>query len=128
MEFLGIGPLELLLIILLALILFSPKDIAGGGKKIGRMINNLYRSDTWKTMRKMSQEIQDLPNQLAREAQLEDLKEISKTLNQAVHPLRPELPPASSSAPEVNGNTTAEIPSKADSEADGPSHNPESTE
>ncbi|MGD0174454.1 MAG: hypothetical protein ABSC61_08490, partial [Anaerolineales bacterium] len=62
MEFLGIGPLELLLIIILALIVFSPKDIAGGGKAVGRWINRLYRSDTYRSMKQVSQELQDLPN------------------------------------------------------------------
>jgi Sec-independent protein translocase protein TatA len=50
MEFLGIGPLELIVIIILALVVFSPKDIAGGGKTVGRWINRLYRSDTYRSM------------------------------------------------------------------------------
>jgi Sec-independent protein translocase protein TatA len=124
MEFLGIGPLELLLIILLVLIVFSPKDIAGGGKKVGRVINNLYRSETWKTMRKMSQEIQDLPNQLAREAQLDELRDLNKTLPQAVQPSEGKLPPAASSTPSEKTDAQAEIPAKADSETNPPPIDP----
>jgi Sec-independent protein translocase protein TatA len=74
MEFLGIGPLELLVIIILALVIFSPKDIAGGGKAAGRWINRLYKSDSYRSMKQMSQELQDLPNQLARESNLEELR------------------------------------------------------
>jgi Sec-independent protein translocase protein TatA len=80
MELLGVGPLEFLLILLLVLIIFSPKDLAKGGKEVGRWMNRLYRSDTWKSMRQVSKEMQDLPNRLAREAQLDELKETEKDL------------------------------------------------
>ena len=92
MEFLGIGPLELLLIIILALIVFSPKDIAGGGKAIGRWINRLYRSDTYRSMKQVSQELQDLPNRLAREAHLEELKDLQKEVKSAGEALRLDAP------------------------------------
>jgi sec-independent protein translocase protein TatB len=90
MEFLGIGPLELVLIIILALIVFSPKDIAGGGKAVGRWINRMYRSDTYRTMKQVSQELQDLPNRLAREAHLEELKDLEKEVKSAEDILRSE--------------------------------------
>ncbi len=92
MEFLGIGPLELLLIFILALIVFSPKDIAGGGKAIGRWINRLYRSDTYRSMKQVSQELQDLPNRLAREAHLEELKDLEKEVKSAGDALRLDAP------------------------------------
>jgi Sec-independent protein translocase protein TatA len=81
MELLGIGPLELLVIVLIAVLIFSPKDLAKGGREIGRWINRLYRSETWKSMRQVSQEMQNLPNRLAREAQLDELKELEKDIN-----------------------------------------------
>jgi Sec-independent protein translocase protein TatA len=83
MEILGIGPLEFLVILIIALIIFSPKDLAKGAKEAGRWINRLYRSDTWKSMRQVSQEMQNLPSRLAREAQLEDLKELEKDIQKA---------------------------------------------
>ena len=93
MEFLGIGPLELLLIIILALVVFSPKDIAGGGKAVGRWINRLSRSDTYRSMKQVSQELQDLPNRLAREAHLEELKDLEKEVKSAGDALRLDAPP-----------------------------------
>ncbi|OGO07275.1 MAG: hypothetical protein A3K46_01880 [Chloroflexi bacterium RBG_13_60_9] len=83
MEILGIGPLEFMVIIIIALIIFSPKDLAKGGKEIGRWINRLYRSDAWKSMRQVSQEMQNLPSRLAREAQLDELKELEKDIQKA---------------------------------------------
>jgi Sec-independent protein translocase protein TatA len=83
MEILGIGPLEFMVIIIIALIIFSPKDLAKGGKEIGRWINRLYRSDAWRSMRQVSQEMQNLPSRLAREAQLDELKELEKDIQKA---------------------------------------------
>lgn len=76
MEFLGIGPQELVLIVVLALIVFSPRDLAKGGRSVGRFLNRLYRSESYKAMRQVSQEIQTLPSRLAREAQLDELTEL----------------------------------------------------
>jgi Sec-independent protein translocase protein TatA len=78
MEFLGIGPLELLVIFVLVLIIFSPKDLAQAGRTMGRWLNRLNRSETWQSMRQVSTEVQNLPARLAREAQLEELKELQK--------------------------------------------------
>ena len=92
MEFLGIGPMELLVIVILALIVFSPKDIAGGGKAVGRWLNRLYRSDTYRSMKQVSQELQDLPNRLAQEAHLDELKDLEKEVKAAGNSLRLDVP------------------------------------
>ena len=75
MEILGIGPLELLFIVLLALIILGPKDLEKTGKNIGRGLTKLVKSDTWKTVRQTSEKIKSLPNELMREAGIEDLKQ-----------------------------------------------------
>jgi Sec-independent protein translocase protein TatA len=38
-EILGIGPLEIILILVLALIIFGPKEIDNAGKTIGKNLN-----------------------------------------------------------------------------------------
>ena len=43
MEFLGVGPLELLLIIVIALIVMGPRDMAVAARKVGRFLNQLYK-------------------------------------------------------------------------------------
>jgi Sec-independent protein translocase protein TatA len=93
MEFLGIGPLELLVIFVLVLIIFSPKDLAQAGRTMGRWLNRLNRSETWRSMREVSSEMQNLPGRLAREAQLEELKELQKGIPVDSGPPYPELGP-----------------------------------
>jgi Sec-independent protein translocase protein TatA len=78
MEILGIGPLEILLILVLILIIFGPKEVDKAGKTIGKSLNQFIHSDIWKTINRTSQEIKNLPDRLMREAGLEDLEKAAK--------------------------------------------------
>jgi sec-independent protein translocase protein TatB len=80
MEILGVGPLEVLLIVLLAVVLFGPKDIVRTARSAGRFLNRLYRSEGWRTLLRTSETLRTLPNRLAREAELEDLDTIRQTV------------------------------------------------
>ncbi len=82
MEFLGVGPLELLFIILIVILLFGPKDIEKGAKTVGRGIYKLLQSDSWKTISQTSRQIQNLPRDLIRQAGVEELqKDLQKDIN-----------------------------------------------
>ncbi len=74
MELFGIGPMELLFIILLAIIIFGPKDIVNASKTVGKSLNKFIRSDTWKTINQTTRELQNLPTRLMRESGLDDLE------------------------------------------------------
>lgn len=98
MELLGIGPLEVLLVVVLALVLFGPRDLARSGRSAGRFLNRLYRSETWKTMVSASSALRTLPNRLAREAELDELDQIRHALSDPLD-ARPEPSPP----PETSG-------------------------
>lgn len=76
----GIGPLELLALLVLVLILFNPRDIGNGAKNFGRFINKLTRSENFKLIQQTSREIQNLPARLAQEAEIEDLRKTGDAL------------------------------------------------
>ncbi|MBN1148849.1 MAG: hypothetical protein JXA78_16425 [Anaerolineales bacterium] len=77
MDFLGVGPLELLFIVLIALIVLGPKDMVKAGRTIGRLLRRLVTSPTWRAVQQTSREIRQIPTKLMREAGLEgDLKDI----------------------------------------------------
>ncbi len=80
MEIFGVGPLEVLLIVLLVVVLFRPKDIVQTARSAGRFLNRLYRSEGWRTLLRTSETLRTLPNRLAREAELEDLDAIRQTM------------------------------------------------
>jgi sec-independent protein translocase protein TatB len=89
MEILGVGPLELLFIVVIALIVLGPRDLAKSARAAGRYLNRLYRSDAWRTITHASRDLRDLPNRLAREAALEDLDQSLKAAGEPVEPWRP---------------------------------------
>jgi Sec-independent protein translocase protein TatA len=79
MEFLGVGPLELLFIFLIALIVLGPNDIVKASRTLGRFLRTVVTSPTWSAIQQTSREIRYLPNKLIREAGLE---EQAKSLNE----------------------------------------------
>ena len=83
MEILGIGPSELVFIVVIALIVLGPRDMQKAGRTVGRWLNSIIRSDGWKAFQQTSREIRSLPNRLMREANIEMMeaeKQVRKTL------------------------------------------------
>jgi sec-independent protein translocase protein TatB len=74
MDILGIGPLEFVFILLVALIVLGPKDMVKAGKTIGRALRSIVTSDTWRVVQQASREVRTLPNRLIREAGIDELQ------------------------------------------------------
>jgi Sec-independent protein translocase protein TatA len=72
MEFLGIGPFELIIILLIALLVMGPDDMKKAGLTLGRLLRQLITSPTWATLQQMMREVRFLPNRLMREAGMEE--------------------------------------------------------
>ena len=101
MEFLGIGPSELVFIVILAIIILGPRDMQKAGRTVGRWLNQLIRSDGWKALQRASREIRNLPTNLMREANMDELQGLSRDIRQSIDPRQPgvsspgrELPPS----------------------------------
>jgi Sec-independent protein translocase protein TatA len=90
MDFLGIGPLELVIVFIIILLILGPKEMVKTGKTIGEIFRKISRSDEWKGLNKITREIRTLPNRLAREAELESLKE-EIDLNKQISPIAGEI-------------------------------------
>ena len=75
MDILGVGPLELLFILLIALIVLGPKDMVKSGKTIGLFLRKIVTSSSWQSIQQTSHEIRNLPTKLIREAGLEDIND-----------------------------------------------------
>lgn len=115
MEFLGIGPLELIFIIVIILLIVGPKDIANVSRTIGRGLNRLYKSDNYRLIQKASAELRNLPQELMKEANLEELQKMAEVpeLKEGL-----SLNPPEKSAPEQSLKAwTEELPPPASDEA-----------
>lgn len=114
MEFLGVGPSELIFIILIAIIILGPKDMQKAGRMIGRFLNQLMRSDGWKIFQQTSNELRNLPRNLMREANME-IMEAEKDLRRVIDPRSsPTATPSSSSGavPPSNANGMENSPAE----------------
>ncbi len=82
MEILGIGPLEILFILLISFVVLGPGDMAKTGRTIGRFLRKLVTSQWWSGFRNASREISQLPYTLMREASIEEAtKELNEVTN-----------------------------------------------
>jgi len=99
----GVGPLEILLVLVLALIFLGPQDMVKTARQLGRTFYRLYHSPIWRQIMTTQQELRDLPTKFVREAGMEetlaDLKkdgaEIQADIRQATQSARTELTAAS---------------------------------
>lgn len=80
MDFLGIGPLELIFVLLIALIIFGPNDMVKAGKTAGKQLRKIVKSPTWHTLQQASKEMRGLPTKLIREAGIDELEQEINTI------------------------------------------------
>jgi len=89
MNFLGVGPFELVIIVVIALLVLGPKGMADLGRKTGRLVRKITHSSVWQEIMSTSRDLNDLPGKLMREADLEDeFKEIRKASAVTTQPER----------------------------------------
>ena len=117
MEIFGVGTSELIFIILIAIIVLGPKDMQKAGRTIGRFLNQLIKSDSWKIFQQTSSELRNLPRNLMREANME-MMEAEKDLRRVIDPRTPPTASSPSSSP----NPTP--PNETDSSLPDPSVQP----
>ena len=81
MNILGIGPLEILLILIIAFAIIGPKDMTKTGRTVGRFLRKIVISSEWQAFRYLVHEIQTTPNRLMREAIPEEIDQMRQELN-----------------------------------------------
>jgi sec-independent protein translocase protein TatB len=85
MDILGIGPLELIFILIIALIVLGPTDMVKAGRTIGKFLRQIVTSPTWHAVTKTSSELRNLPTKLIRDAGLEeDFKDIQNATKKVI--------------------------------------------
>ena len=84
MEILNIGPLELLVILVLAVLMFGPDDLVNFAHKTGRWIYNLRKSELWQEIVGTTKEIQELPQKIIKDAELEETMKEINALNRSM--------------------------------------------
>jgi Sec-independent protein translocase protein TatA len=102
MEFLGVGPLELIFIVLIAIVLLGPSDMLKAARTVGRVLRTVFTSEGWREMQRSMNTLRNLPTSMMREAGLEDdLRTISQATQLNVPAI--EIPKSALSAPTMPG-------------------------
>jgi len=111
MSFFGIGPMELIFILIIMVLVLGPKNMVESAKKFGVTLRKLVKSPFWTTVMDTSREIREIPTRLIREAGIEeDLKNLKSTTDSIKNvgnvsvPLNP-LKTNKTSTPELDKNT-----------------------
>lgn len=84
MEIFGVGPLEFLLILVMALVILGPQDMVSTARKIGQWVYRVVRSPTWQAIIATTQDLRELPQKIVREAGIEEaMNEVKETVDEA---------------------------------------------
>ncbi len=78
MNIFGIGPLEIIFVLIIGILVLGPEGMIEAGRKLGKLMRSIIHSSWWQNVRRGVNEIQHLPQRLIREAELEELNEIKK--------------------------------------------------
>jgi len=104
MQFLGIGSLEFLLIVVVAVLVLGPRGMVQAAREAGKLIRKVVRSPLWRDVVETSREIREFPRKIVREAGIEEeidelrrstqgtLDEIDRFHHPVIKPQAPELP------------------------------------
>jgi sec-independent protein translocase protein TatB len=80
MNILGIGPLELVFIVIIMVLFLGPDQMVATARKTGAFLRKVVKSPLWHTIMDTSRELRDLPTRIVREAGIEEeLKEIKSS-------------------------------------------------
>lgn len=122
MELFGIGPLEFILILVLALILLGPKGLVNGAYKTGEFIKRLVHSEGWRNVVQSTKEIRQAQDKIMQETGLqESLDELRQVRNPIHFPADlPERPPMAEKPQSTPiSDTPSEQPEESKDEQDG---------
>ncbi|HWR64857.1 MAG TPA: hypothetical protein VN364_01925 [Bellilinea sp.] len=83
MEIFGVGILEVLLILVIAIIVLGPEGMIKAAHSVGVFMRKVIKSPIWSQLMDTQRELRDMPTRLVREAGLEeDIKELKRTQQQ----------------------------------------------
>ncbi|MFO8036172.1 MAG: hypothetical protein R6U57_06065 [Anaerolineales bacterium] len=110
MNILGIGPLEILFVVLIGILVLGPEGMVETGRKLGQFIHSVATSKWWQSVQSGVDEVQNLPHKLMREAEFEEW-------NKLYHIEEKDFP-APKNNPPLGQTSWAGAPNPADVEAE----------
>lgn len=91
MQFLGVSPTELIVIVIILFLVLGPQDLVKLGSTVGRGLRNVRQSGAWQSFQEARQQLRNLPETLARQAGIDEIKEVQQELKEELQEQRAEL-------------------------------------
>ena len=88
MNLFGIGPLEILVVLTIALLVFGPEDLVAFARRLGAWLRKIRRTEAWHTITRTSYELEHWQQRLWKETGLADIAPTESALS-AWHPTPP---------------------------------------
>jgi len=110
MSVLGIGPLELLVVLVIALLVVGPEGLIKFARWMGRWLRRLRQSAAWREVTQVSHELQHWQARLLRESDLWDIRQNDSEMRSWHAP-----PPWAESSPSFRAREDLSPPAIAES-------------
>lgn len=91
MEFLGIGITELLAILVIVFLVMGPRDLVKLGTTLGNAVYKFRNSEAWRAMQAATRQLRELPENLVRQAGLDELEQDLKEQKQSLRELESQF-------------------------------------
>lgn len=96
MKIFNMGGQELFYVFLIMFIFLGPTRMKNTAKNVARLIRKIVHSETWKQMLSLYSEVKEIPKEIVKEAELEDIaKETKKSLIEINKDLQEKIDQAS---------------------------------
>lgn len=91
MDFLGIGAPELIFILIILFLVLGPQDLVKLGSTLGRTLRNIRESGAWRSINDATRQLRELPENLARQAGVEEIEKMGKEIGSELKDQRTKL-------------------------------------
>lgn len=118
MNIFGVGPLEIVLILIVGILVLGPEGMVQAGRKMGKFMRQVVTSQWWRGLQDGVSEVQNLPYRLMREAELDELEEL-KDLGKDVLPNQKDLDPWQGTSWRGLNAKPPEVPQEIEPEQEG---------
>ena len=101
MRFFNIGIREVILLLVIMLILFGPKQMQENARNLARGIRKFVRSDTWRTFLGLVDDVNTIKDEVIRESGIKEVQDSLRGVNRQLGELDADLHRIDPSAPDA---------------------------
>ena len=110
MRILNVGIREVILLLVIMLILFGPRQMQENARNLARAIRRFVRSDTWRAFIGVVDDVNSIKDQVIRESGLQEVQDSLRGVTRSLDEIDADLRRQNLAEPRPNGPVTAEQP------------------